>query len=71
MSRDGLSTLERAFQLARAGACHSLSNIRQQLGAEGHDNVHGPLQGATIQKQLRAALAARGIAVASAEVDDD
>ena len=71
MSRDGSSTLERAFQLARAGACHSLNDIRQQLGAEGHENIFGHLQGASIQKQLKAALAARGVAAVSVDVEDD
>lgn len=69
MSRDGLSTLERAFQLARMGACHSINDIRLQLGLEGHDNIHGHLQGASIQRQLKAALAARGLK--AIEVDDE
>ncbi|MEI5687576.1 MULTISPECIES: hypothetical protein [Sphingomonas] len=62
MSRDNtISTIERAFQLARAGACHSVGDIRSQLTAEGHDGVHGHLNGASIQRQLRDVLAARGV----------
>lgn len=61
MSRHGISTLERAFQLARAGTCHSLADIRRQLVVERHDNIQGHLHGPTIQRQLKAALAERGI----------
>jgi hypothetical protein len=57
----GISTIERAFQLARAGACHSIADIRQQLTNEGHDSVHSHLIGAGVQRQLREALAARGV----------
>jgi hypothetical protein len=56
-----ISTIERAFQLARSGACHSVADIRTQLTAEGYDGVHGHLNGARIQRQLREALAARGV----------
>lgn len=56
------STVERAFQLARTGACHSVVEIRRRLYAEGYDGVHGHLIGSTIQRQLRETLSARGIA---------
>jgi hypothetical protein len=65
-----VTTVERAFQLARSGACHSVADIRTQLSAEGHEGVHSHLNGASIQRQLRAALAARG-ASASANEDDE
>ncbi len=71
MSREGTSTLERAFQLARAGACHSIDEIRQQLNLEGYENVHGHLHGASLQKQLKAALAARGVKAIGADDEDD
>lgn len=61
MSRDGISTLERAFQLARAGTCHSMRDIRRQLASEQHENIDGHLHGTAIQRQLRAAMAERGI----------
>lgn len=62
------STVERAFQLARTGACHSVVEIRQRLNSEGFEGVHGHLNGSTIQRQLREALSARGIAP---RADDD
>ena len=68
----GISTVERAFQLARTGACHSVIEIRQRLNAEGYDGVHGHLTGSTIQRQLRKALSARGVSDAAnndAELD--
>jgi hypothetical protein len=63
-----MSTVERAFQLARTGTCHSVVEIRQRLNAEGYDGVHGHLIGSTIQRQPREALSARGIAP---RADDD
>ena len=56
-----IGTIERAFQLARTGACHSVVEIRHRLHSEGYEGVHGHLNGSTIQRQLREALAARGI----------
>jgi hypothetical protein len=38
------------------------------LNAEGYEGVHGHLNGSTIQRQLREALSARGIAP---RADDD
>ncbi|WP_293873212.1 hypothetical protein [Sphingomonas sp. UBA978] len=71
MSKDNeIGTIERAFQLARSGACHSVADIRTQLTAEGHDGVHGHLNGSTIQRQLKDALAARGL-TSSADEDDE
>lgn len=63
-----IGTIERAFQLARTGTCHSVVEIRHRLHAEGYEGVHGHLNGSTIQRQLRGALAARGI---SPGADDD
>ena len=62
-----MSTVERAFQLARAGACHSVVEIRQRLNAEGYEGVHDHLNGSTIQRQLRDALSARGISLGTAD----
>lgn len=66
-----VSTIERAFQLARAGACHSVNDIREQLLREGHANVLNHLQGMSIKKQLAAVLAARGATGSGAGDDDD
>lgn len=69
MTDTRVTTIERAFQLAKAGTCRSISDIRNQLSAEGFDGVHGHLDGMSIKRQLNAALAARG--VTSSKVDDD
>ena len=69
MTDTRVTTIERAFQLAKAGACRSISDIRNQLSAEGYDGVHGHLDGMSIKRQLNAALAARG--VTPSKVDDD
>lgn len=69
MSGDrNVSTIERAFQLARSGACHSVEEIRVQLNAERHDRIHEHLGGASIQRQLKALLVGRGV---KARADDD
>jgi hypothetical protein len=46
----GVTVLERAFQLARSGLCGSVSEIRERLKAEGYslDQLTGP----TLSKQL-------------------
>ena len=67
-SNPSISKVERAFQLARTGACHSVVEIRQRLSAEGYESVQGHLNGSTIQRQLREAFATRGI---SPGADDD
>lgn len=54
-----MTTIERALELARAGTCRHVSDIRQALKAEQHDAVDAHLRGRTIQNQLRALLAQR------------
>ncbi len=56
-----VGTVERAFQLARSGTCHSVEDIRIRLSAERHDRIHEHLGGTSIQRQLKALLAGRGI----------
>lgn len=56
-----ISTIERAFQLARAGTCHSINDIRERLLREGYANVLSHMSGMSIKKQLNAILAARGV----------
>lgn len=46
-----LSTLERAFALARTGSYANVSDIRTQLRAEGY--YLAQLEGPSLQKQLR------------------
>lgn len=47
-----ITTLERAFELARSGQCDSVNDLRQRLRREGYDAVHLHLHGASINKQL-------------------
>ena len=51
-----VTTLERAFQLARSGKCATVGELRQQLKAEGYapDQITGP----TLLRQLRELCAA-------------
>lgn len=66
-----ISTIERAFQLARAGVCHSIEDIRAQLNAERYDRVYEHLSGSTIQRQLRTLLISRGVRNSRADDDGD
>ncbi|WP_230781800.1 hypothetical protein [Sphingomonas sp. Leaf37] len=66
-----ISTVERAFQLARTGACHSVNDIRERLLREGHANVVSHTSGMSIKKQLNAILAARGVTRSAANEDDE
>ena len=53
------STLERAFDLAQASACQTVSDIRVQLKREQRESVDAHLAGPSIQRQLRNLIAAR------------
>jgi hypothetical protein len=48
-----LTTLERAYQLARSGKCAGVREIKERLLTEGFQNVFGQLYGSTITKALR------------------
>jgi hypothetical protein len=48
-----LTTIERAFALARSGSCATLNDIRLQLRAERYDQVDAHLAGPAITRQLR------------------
>lgn len=48
-----LSTLERAFELARSGECASTTEIRARLKRERFESVDAHLQGPSISRQLR------------------
>ena len=48
------TTLERAFDLARSGACANIDDIRTALKRERYDNIDAHLAGHSIKKQLRA-----------------
>lgn len=70
LSDTRIGTIERAFQLAREGACRSISDIRECLTAEGYEGVFSHLNGMSIRRQLTAALVVRGV-TGSVDSDDD
>jgi hypothetical protein len=45
-------TLERAFQIARSGACASIKDIRNRLDGEGFANIDSQLDTLAIRKAL-------------------
>jgi len=47
-----MSTIERAFELARSGDFQSVQKIRDQLAKESFSNVREHLDGSSIRKQL-------------------
>ncbi|MDQ4088477.1 MAG: hypothetical protein M3177_10795 [Pseudomonadota bacterium] len=47
------TTLERAFALARSGACASVNDIRLRLKQERFDQVDAHLAGPSLARQLR------------------
>ncbi|SFP56879.1 hypothetical protein [Sphingomonas rubra] len=53
-----MTTLERAFELADAGSCRTVSDIRRQLTKERHDQVDAHLASGALKKQLLARIAA-------------
>ena len=55
MTKD-LTSIERAFELARSGKCRSFSEIKAALKAEGYDTA--TITGGTLSKQLRQLIAA-------------
>lgn len=52
-----LSTVERAFELARSGNCRSIEEIVRRLKQEQMDQVDAHLGGSSIRKDLRQACA--------------
>jgi hypothetical protein len=48
-----LSTIERAYQLARSGDCANVGKIKDRLRTEGYANVNGHLFGPAINTALR------------------
>jgi hypothetical protein len=55
------TTLERAFEIARAGECRHLTEVIRQLKREGYSDARRHLDGAAIQRQLRDLMAAAGV----------
>ena len=50
---NSVTTLERAFALARSGEYSSVKDIRLRLKSEGFSQVEGHLSGQSINRQLR------------------
>lgn len=48
-----MSTVERAYALARQGPCTSLDDIRRQLEREHYPSVNAHLSGPSIRRDLR------------------
>jgi hypothetical protein len=48
-----VALIERAFELARSGACGSLTEIAKALQREGYRNVPAHLEGRRIRDELR------------------
>jgi hypothetical protein len=53
-----MTILERAFELAAAGDCRTVSELEKRLKREGYSAVEAHLGGSSIRKQLRGLLAA-------------
>lgn len=48
-----LSIVERAFELARSGACRSIEEIARRLKQEQYESVDTHLGGTSLRKELR------------------
>ena len=49
-----LSTVERAYQLARSGTCRNVEDIRRRLTSERYESVQAHLSGVSIKRDLLA-----------------
>jgi hypothetical protein len=47
------TTIERAYELARSGACRTVGDIKTRLQAEGYEGVKDRLYGASLTAALR------------------
>ncbi|WP_029417511.1 hypothetical protein [Brevundimonas bacteroides] len=70
------TTIERAYELARSGACRTVGDIKVRLQAEGYEGVKDRLYGASMTGALRKLclenyVAPRGDDPAPASVTDD
>ncbi|MES3098831.1 hypothetical protein [Sphingomonas faeni] len=51
-----MTTVERAFEIARGGNARTITAIRAQLNKEGFDSVQSHLSSGALKKQLQAAI---------------
>jgi len=49
---DSITTVERAFEIARSGASLSIEDLKRRLKREGYDSVDAHLTGASIKREL-------------------
>jgi hypothetical protein len=49
---DSLTTIERAFGIARSGSSRSIEDLKRRLKREGYDSVEAHLSGASIKREL-------------------
>jgi hypothetical protein len=54
-----VTTVERAFEIARSGAVRTIDDIRARLNREGFEGVQAHLSGATLKRQLKALMDSR------------
>ncbi len=54
------TTVERAFELAREGACQSLTDIRRELSREKFANIDSHLDGRSLRTQLKTLMKVAG-----------
>ena len=52
-----MTTMERAFELARASTCASITDIKKRLAAEGY--AMDQIEGRSLKRQLTALLTSR------------
>jgi hypothetical protein len=48
-----VSTVERAYQLAKSGECNGIGQIRERLRAEGYSRADSQISGQTFRSQLK------------------
>jgi hypothetical protein len=53
MNSNRPTTIERAYELARGGACRTVGDLKQQLSSEGYDRIQDALYGPTLTAALR------------------
>ena len=58
MTGDGPSTVERAYELAKSGEFHTLTELRERLRSEGYDDAPAHLTSLTLTADLRRMIAA-------------
>jgi len=57
-----LTTIERAYELAKSGSCRTVGDIKARLQSEGHERVQDRLYGGSLTSALRKLCTAHYIA---------